>query len=118
MSGKEIIPLFDAPHLIKGIRNNLLTKDLELYFRKPTEERLKASWRIIVLMYLIDQQINVQQELKNITIKHIIFNKRNKQKMRVKLAAQVLSSSVAKFIEKTISKQKVSIIFNDFNLLQ
>lgn len=27
--GKQmIIPLFDTPHIIKGIRNNLLTKDL------------------------------------------------------------------------------------------
>lgn len=26
----EIIPLFDPPHLIKGIRNNFLTKDLAM----------------------------------------------------------------------------------------
>lgn len=28
INDKEIIPLFDVPHLLKGLRNNLLTKDL------------------------------------------------------------------------------------------
>lgn len=28
VNGRKIIPLFDTPHLIKGIRNNLLTKDM------------------------------------------------------------------------------------------
>lgn len=28
IKGQNIIPLYDTPHLIKGIRNNLLTKDL------------------------------------------------------------------------------------------
>lgn len=28
INNQEIVPLYDAPHLLKGIRNNLLTKDL------------------------------------------------------------------------------------------
>lgn len=29
LNGHEIVPIYDPPHLIKGIRNNLLNKDLE-----------------------------------------------------------------------------------------
>lgn len=28
VDGNEIVPLYDPPHLLKGIRNNLLTKNL------------------------------------------------------------------------------------------
>jgi hypothetical protein len=28
VQNEEIIPLFDTPHLLKGIRNNFLTNDL------------------------------------------------------------------------------------------
>lgn len=28
INNKEIVPLYDPPHLLKEIRNNLMTKDL------------------------------------------------------------------------------------------
>ena len=78
MSGQEIIPLFDPPHLLKGIRNNLLTKDLEINWRKPLEERLTASWRTIVLTYFIDQQSPGPNHLKNLSDKHIFIEGKKK----------------------------------------
>ncbi|XP_046142509.1 LOW QUALITY PROTEIN: uncharacterized protein LOC123987984 [Osmia bicornis bicornis] len=33
LAGVEICPLYDPPHLMKGIRNNLLNKDIELDFK-------------------------------------------------------------------------------------
>jgi len=32
INDKKIIPLFDVPHLLKGLRNNLITKDLNFVF--------------------------------------------------------------------------------------
>lgn len=42
----EIIPLYDPPHLIKGIRNNLLTKDLIISGENNEPDKI-ASWDVI-----------------------------------------------------------------------
>lgn len=41
IKGHCVVPLYDVPHLMKGIRNNLLTKDL-LYTHK--NERKTVKW--------------------------------------------------------------------------
>lgn len=48
IDGKEIIPLYDPPHLIKGIRDNLLSKDLKFIIDK--KEKL-AKWDHILKLY-------------------------------------------------------------------
>lgn len=84
LNGKKIYYIFDAPHLIKCIRNNLLTNDF-LYDDK------KISWHYIKELFS-KQQVNNLKLIPKITEAHIQPN--NFQKMRVKYAAQIFSHSV------------------------
>jgi len=45
IDGHEIVPLYDPPHLLKGVRNNLVTKDLTYYVNG---ERKIAKWSHIL----------------------------------------------------------------------
>lgn len=48
VDGKAIIPLYDVPHLLKGMRSNLLTKD----FKYTMENKEKcAKWQHISDLY-------------------------------------------------------------------
>lgn len=106
----EIIPLYDPSHLIKGIRNNLLTKDLAICVRNNIPERI-GSWDIIKCAWLMDRNLNIiRPHLKHITQEHIIEEKI--KKMRVKHAVQVLSGRMASVIE-TFARTKVSVSINN-----
>ena len=43
ISGELIIPLFDPPHLIKEIRNNFLTKNIEVVFPQIPNKQKKRT---------------------------------------------------------------------------
>ncbi|XP_039302727.1 uncharacterized protein LOC105207257 isoform X2 [Solenopsis invicta] len=67
--GQNIVPIYDPPHLLKGICNNLLLKNLEINATNSgKKERQFASWDII------DQ-------------------------MKVKCAAQIFSARLSAYIE-------------------
>lgn len=44
INGQELVPLYDAPHLLKGMRNNLLTKNLKF---EINGESKTAKWEHI-----------------------------------------------------------------------
>lgn len=48
INGHEIVPIYDPPHLIKGIRNNLLNKDLK-YIENGKEKM--AKWEDITNLH-------------------------------------------------------------------
>jgi DNA transposase THAP9 len=77
--------MFDPPHLLKSIRNNL-------YKHSFVFNQKKACWKVISDFYAVDckQKFRLAPKL---TKKHIDLPAFSK--MKVKLAAQVLSSSVA-----------------------
>lgn len=98
-----IVPLYDSPHLIKGFRNNMLTKDVEVKWSNDGPAQI-ASWDVIKTAWLIDKKLNtIRPTLTKLTKEHIIENKI--KKMRVKHATQVLSGSVASCIE-TLTRLK------------
>lgn len=69
----EVIPIFDYVHLLKGIRNNLLTKDLNMDIRKYNEEKNYASWDHIVTTYNIDKySLMKQRQMPKLTDRHVI----------------------------------------------
>lgn len=97
IDGKEIIPFFDPPHLMKGVRNNMLTKDLEINISSTSKIRQFASWTTIELAYKIDININsFHRMLPKITEEHVIPQKI--KKMRVKNATQIFSSTLSSYI--------------------
>jgi hypothetical protein len=89
---QEIIPLFDTPHLIKGIRNNMITKYLVW---KVNGEILSAKWDHIVEAYLSDSACDELRALHKITDLHVMPEKIQKM---VSYATQVLSHSMASTI--------------------
>lgn len=91
--GKKIIYLFDPPHLIKAIRNNLMKHDFHF------DEKI-ASWDDIEVVYERDKQQTLRCCPK-LTKKHIHPN--GFQKMKVKLATQVVSQTVASTVCMYIS---------------
>lgn len=90
VKGQQIIPLFDTPHLIKGLRNNLLTKDLK--YTVNNEDKV-IKWEYFEMVYKADKSYNELRLLDKITEEHINPDKINK--MRVKTATQLFSHSMA-----------------------
>ncbi|XP_022170432.1 uncharacterized protein LOC111033813 [Myzus persicae] len=91
IDGQEIILIFDPPHLLKCIRNNLFNKDVVFDMDGNT---YTASWDHIVAMYDFDKK-NEEFELR--TLVKLNDNHINiaRSKMKVLNAAQVFSHRVA-----------------------
>lgn len=87
----KIIPLFDVPHLLKTLRNILLYKDI--YFTNKDGETRVAKWRYIQRTWELDNCSTELRALPRLTEQHI--NKAKIKKMKVSVAAQVFSHSVA-----------------------
>nr|CAH7720854.1 unnamed protein product [Callosobruchus chinensis] len=86
----KIIHIYDPPHLIKGIRNNLLTKNL--VWESP-EQKIVARWSDIEAAYAIDNAAGSLRAMPKLTDCHI--NRQSIKKMKVSCATQVLSHTVA-----------------------
>ena len=86
--------LYDPPHLIKSIRNNLHNTG----FRVGLKE---ATWKVIVDFFTLDQQSQTGLRMApKLSKDHIQLKPFSK--MRVSLATQVLSNSVSKGIKSAI----------------
>jgi hypothetical protein len=101
IDNQEIVPLFDVPHLIKGIRNNLLTKDLVW---EVDGHILRAKWQHIIEAYFNDTACGEFRALFKITDFHVLPHKIHK--MKVCYATQVLSHSMATAISSFIKQGK------------
>ncbi|XP_025159556.1 uncharacterized protein LOC105184438 isoform X2 [Harpegnathos saltator] len=95
IKNRTIIPLYNPPCLIKGIRNNLLNYDLEFDCAEE-QERKFASWQIIEQAYHMDLTHSMYRLMPKITTEHVIKDKVSIKK--VKHAAQVLSMTMGGFI--------------------
>lgn len=95
INNQEIVPLYDVPHLLKGIRNNLLTKDLT--FTINGTKRI-AKWKHIIEFYEIEKyRLDVGERMvPKLTDSHIYLDKM--RKMKVSIAAQVFSQRVGSII--------------------
>ena len=94
INGEEIVPVYDIPHLFKGIRNNLLTKDLHI---KINGETKIAKWDHIVQFYLLDLEDDLRICHK-LTDQHVLKTKINK--MKVKNCTQVFSFKVGSLMSR------------------
>ncbi|CAK1597574.1 unnamed protein product [Parnassius mnemosyne] len=89
----KIFPLFDTPHLLKGVRNNLLNKDAK--FIEDGVEKI-AKWEHIKMLFNEDVGEHELRLVNKLTEFHI--NKDKIPKMKVKFAAQVFSQRVSSAI--------------------
>lgn len=92
INGNEVIHVYDPPHLLKGIRNNLLTKDVEFTWQGESQ---RASWKFIQNLYKLDKdnEIYGYRALPKLTESHI--DPKKIKKMKVSMAAQVFSHRIA-----------------------
>lgn len=114
--GKTIYHCWDYPHLIKGIRNNMLTKDLTHFILKRwdiddtnhyeniSKEELVASWGDVRELYDFTLQSS-QRLLPKITNEHI---DPKKLKMKVSNATQVLSETFGNLMLRCSEQNKLS----------
>lgn len=111
IDGKKIYFMHDTPHLIKLIRNNLMTKtfNYELSDSKPR----KAQWKHILQFYRADTRRTSRMAPK-LSKSHIFV--KDFSKMKVKLAVQVLSHSVSAGIKTLVSLKQLPPEANDTSL--
>lgn len=132
IQGTVIVHCFDPPHLIKGIRNNLMTKTLKHrittrwnisttgFNKSVKKQKLRsASWDHVEGLYRYNLKGSTKL-LPKITEEHI---KPNKSKMRVSVATQIFSqtcgSMMLKYADNGILPKKYSdtaeilLFFND-----
>ncbi|KAJ8974299.1 hypothetical protein NQ317_009539 [Molorchus minor] len=98
----RIVPLFDVPHLLKALRNILLTKDIH-FINKDGKKRV-AKWEHIQQTWYLDGYSGDLRAMPKITEFHVIQSKI--KKMKVSVAAQVFSRSVAAAMNLLISNNK------------
>lgn len=97
INGVEVVYLFDTPHLLKSTRNNLINYNFVL------KNGDVACWNDITTTH---QHFNGHYSgMINVSSSHLNPNKW--EKMSVKLAAKVLSSSVSKSINLLVRKGKL-----------
>lgn len=83
-------PTIYTPHLFKGIRNNILNKDI--CYISNNEEKI-VKWEYYENIYHADKAQGELRLLNKLTEEHI--NKEKINEMRVKSATQLFSQSVA-----------------------
>ncbi len=95
--GQKIFVFFDPPHLLKNVRNNLKKGDL-------ISDGKRIKWQYIEEFYNFDRQAAVRMAPK-LTEKHV--NLPPFTSMRVNLAAQVLSNTVAAGIDTLVGWEQL-----------
>lgn len=99
---------FDVPHLLKSLRNNLLTGDFIL-----DDERI--SLKDIKQCYAIDRKAMGARTLLKITPTHLEPNPF--QKLSVKLAAQLLSGTVARTMKAAMGELNSTTALSTANFI-
>jgi hypothetical protein len=67
VNGEEVIPLYDPPHLLKGICNNMLNGDV--HFKWRSERYQVAKWDHIIKLYELDGELEkTQMDLTDINV--------------------------------------------------
>lgn len=73
MSGLELVVIYDPPHLIKGLRNNFLNKNIIM-------EGKMSTWQDIIDVYKADCSHAEARLLHKLNDQHVIPEKIKKMK--------------------------------------
>jgi len=98
-----------VPHLLKGLRNNLVSKDLHYVYEN---KKRTASWKDIVQFYELDkdQSTGGDHLAHKLTDNHIYPD--TMKKMKVSCAAHVFSQRVGAIMKRLTSISSQSILSN------
>ncbi|XP_028158537.1 uncharacterized protein LOC114351493 [Ostrinia furnacalis] len=92
ISGTSLSVIFDQPHLIKGLRNNFITKNIKMNGKI-------SKWQDIVDVYQTDCKHTIRRLLHKINDEHVIPEK--VKKIKVKNCVRVLSKTMAAALSYT-----------------
>ncbi|KAJ8728896.1 hypothetical protein PYW07_006592 [Mythimna separata] len=92
ISGYDVSVFYDPPHLLKGLRNNFMTKEI-------IWEGKTASWKDIEFVFDINSKLGHTKALPKLTAHHVDPFKM--KKMKVSVPAQVLSARMAAMLKYT-----------------
>lgn len=98
---ERLVHLWDFPHIIKNVRNNMLTSNLEL-----GEDKKIAKWRDLIEFYKTEELWGCK--VSKLTLKHL--NPVARDKMRVLYAAQVFSKSTANCMKIVLRASGYSLL--------
>lgn len=90
INNAEIVPLYDPPHLLKGVRNNFITKNLKYVY---DNEQRTAKWAHLQLLLKENPGYKGIRLIPKLTESHVVPEKISK--MKVKFASQIFSRTVA-----------------------
>ncbi|KAJ1530256.1 hypothetical protein ONE63_005179 [Megalurothrips usitatus] len=88
IDGRRMVHIWDIPHILKNVRNNLLSSDIQY------KDGLVAEWRHLIEFFKLDESLC---KLSPLTYKH--KNSDGKLKLKVKYAAQLFSAKTGNGIE-------------------
>lgn len=98
MNGQKVWYLFDPPHLIKNTRNALLQNNIII--DTPTTRNDLIKWSHITELYGIDKAKERFRDAEKLSESHI--SPTDKEKMKVRFATQVFSSTVSRAINQYV----------------
>lgn len=107
---QEIIPLFDVPHLLKGVRNNLLKKDI--FFEIDGIKKV-AKWEDIYNAWLLDNYSGELRVMPKLSEHHV--NRDKIKKMKVSTCSQVFSHTVSSAINLMAQTGKPKKIIHTYS---
>lgn len=71
VNNQKIIPLYDVPHLLKGLRNNLLTKNMTYVDYEDGNKTKIVKWEYLQQLYAADKSFGELRCLQKLTEEHI-----------------------------------------------
>ena len=104
--------LYEYPHLFESVRNTLLKTNV--IYPDKDNNLVEASFGIIRAVYE-NEKNKITKKIPKLTRQHVYPN--NFEKMRVKLATQVLSNTTASAI-RAICFDKNDNLFNEKDILK
>jgi hypothetical protein len=90
VSNQSVIHIYDPPHLLKEIRNNLMKRDL---YWKQEGDIISARWEDIIYANEADNTSGELRSMPKMTDGHVYSAKI--EKMKLSCAAEVFNHSVA-----------------------
>lgn len=85
VNNQKIIPLYDVPHLLKGLRNNLLTKNMTYVDYEDGNKTKIVKWEYLQQLYAADKSFGELRCLQKLTEEHINPEKIKKLGLRLQL---------------------------------
>ncbi|KRT84953.1 hypothetical protein AMK59_277 [Oryctes borbonicus] len=95
IDNKEVVHIFDPPHLLKCLRNTFLDNNIHFLWEGVQKT---ASWSHVIMFYENDQGNDDIRLVPKLTDRHIYKEKINK--MKVSLAAQIFSQRLSATMRK------------------